>query len=157
MTLFILFQREFKEHFRNISRIMDCVGCDKCKLWGKLQVRISCPYNYRPHRSCGKVMFSQASVILFIGEGACIPACTGQTPLCHSMLGYPPPRPVYVVIHHPASAAGIHTPPAQEMLGCTPPGSHCSGRYVSYWNAFLFFTVTYIAAGLNCEILSGKV
>lgn len=32
-------QTEFREHFRNISRIMDCVGCDKCKLWGKLQVR----------------------------------------------------------------------------------------------------------------------
>lgn len=31
-------KREFKVHFRNISRIMDCVGCDKCKLWGKLQV-----------------------------------------------------------------------------------------------------------------------
>ncbi|KAA1089023.1 hypothetical protein PGT21_004415 [Puccinia graminis f. sp. tritici] len=29
---------EFKEHFRNVSRIMDCVGCDKCRLWGKLQV-----------------------------------------------------------------------------------------------------------------------
>lgn len=28
---------EFVHHFRNISRIMDCVGCDKCKLWGKLQ------------------------------------------------------------------------------------------------------------------------
>jgi hypothetical protein len=23
--------------FRNISRIMDCVGCEKCRLWGKLQ------------------------------------------------------------------------------------------------------------------------
>ncbi|XP_048734876.1 ERO1-like protein beta isoform X2 [Ostrea edulis] len=30
---------EFREHFRNISRIMDCVGCDKCKLWGKLQIQ----------------------------------------------------------------------------------------------------------------------
>ncbi|RKO86996.1 endoplasmic reticulum oxidoreductin 1, partial [Blyttiomyces helicus] len=29
---------EFKNHFRNISRIMDCVGCEKCRLWGKLQV-----------------------------------------------------------------------------------------------------------------------
>ena len=28
---------EFKQHFRNVSRIMDCVGCDKCRLWGKLQ------------------------------------------------------------------------------------------------------------------------
>ncbi|SCZ90226.1 BZ3500_MvSof-1268-A1-R1_Chr9g10758 [Microbotryum saponariae] len=29
---------EFKSHFRNVSRIMDCVGCDKCRLWGKLQI-----------------------------------------------------------------------------------------------------------------------
>ncbi len=28
----------FQNKFRNISRVMDCVGCDKCKLWGKLQV-----------------------------------------------------------------------------------------------------------------------
>lgn len=29
---------DFREKFRNISRIMDCVGCEKCRLWGKLQV-----------------------------------------------------------------------------------------------------------------------
>ncbi|KAE8213930.1 hypothetical protein CF327_g2645 [Tilletia walkeri] len=29
---------EFRERFRNISAIMDCVGCDKCRLWGKVQV-----------------------------------------------------------------------------------------------------------------------
>ncbi|KAK5087095.1 endoplasmic oxidoreductin-1 [Lithohypha guttulata] len=28
---------DFKQRFRNVSRIMDCVGCDKCRLWGKLQ------------------------------------------------------------------------------------------------------------------------
>lgn len=28
---------DFKNRFRNISRVMDCVGCDKCRLWGKLQ------------------------------------------------------------------------------------------------------------------------
>lgn len=32
-------KNEFREHFMNISRIMDCVGCDKCKLWGKLQTQ----------------------------------------------------------------------------------------------------------------------
>ncbi|XP_021373807.1 ERO1-like protein beta isoform X2 [Mizuhopecten yessoensis] len=32
-------REEFRTHFLNISRIMDCVGCDKCKLWGKLQVQ----------------------------------------------------------------------------------------------------------------------
>ncbi|KAK7791804.1 hypothetical protein R5R35_005111 [Gryllus longicercus] len=31
-------KEEFRQHFRNISHIMDCVGCEKCKLWGKLQV-----------------------------------------------------------------------------------------------------------------------
>jgi len=30
-------KNEFRERFRNVSRIMDCVGCDKCRLWGKLQ------------------------------------------------------------------------------------------------------------------------
>ena len=30
-------KQEFKEHFRNVTRIMDCVGCDKCRLWGKVQ------------------------------------------------------------------------------------------------------------------------
>ncbi len=29
---------EFREHFLNITRIMDCVGCAKCRLWGKLQI-----------------------------------------------------------------------------------------------------------------------
>lgn len=31
-------KQEFVSHFRNISRLMDCVNCDKCRLWGKLQV-----------------------------------------------------------------------------------------------------------------------
>ncbi|TBU33829.1 endoplasmic oxidoreductin [Dichomitus squalens] len=30
-------KNEFKEHFRNVTRIMDCVGCDRCRLWGKVQ------------------------------------------------------------------------------------------------------------------------
>ncbi|UJR16234.1 hypothetical protein I4U23_003144 [Adineta vaga] len=34
-----LLKFEFKQHFRNITRIMDCVGCDKCRLWGKLQTQ----------------------------------------------------------------------------------------------------------------------
>ncbi|CAO1635044.1 unnamed protein product [Jaminaea pallidilutea] len=31
-------KQEFRHHFRNVSAIMDCVGCDKCRLWGKMQV-----------------------------------------------------------------------------------------------------------------------
>ncbi len=33
-----ILKEEFKARFRNVSRIMDCVGCDKCRLWGKLQI-----------------------------------------------------------------------------------------------------------------------
>ncbi|XP_051957514.1 ERO1-like protein beta isoform X1 [Xyrauchen texanus] len=32
-----ILKEEFRLHFKNISRIMDCVGCSKCRLWGKLQ------------------------------------------------------------------------------------------------------------------------
>ncbi|CAH8460961.1 unnamed protein product [Schistosoma intercalatum] len=32
-------KKQFREHFRNISRIMDCIGCEKCRLWGKLQTQ----------------------------------------------------------------------------------------------------------------------
>jgi ERO1-like protein beta len=30
-------KEDFRNRFRNISRVMDCVGCDKCRLWGKIQ------------------------------------------------------------------------------------------------------------------------
>ena len=29
---------QLQAHFRNITAVMDCVGCEKCKLWGKLQL-----------------------------------------------------------------------------------------------------------------------
>mmetsp|Transcript_20147 Transcript_20147/g.33059 ORF Transcript_20147/g.33059 Transcript_20147/m.33059 type:complete len:467 (-) Transcript_20147:141-1541(-) len=34
----VVIKEQFKRHFRNISRIMDCVGCEKCRMWGKLQI-----------------------------------------------------------------------------------------------------------------------
>jgi hypothetical protein len=30
-------KEDFRNRFRNVSRLMDCVGCDKCRLWGKIQ------------------------------------------------------------------------------------------------------------------------
>lgn len=30
-------KNEFREKFKNITRIMDCVHCDRCRLWGKVQ------------------------------------------------------------------------------------------------------------------------
>ena len=29
---------DLQKHFQNITLVMDCVGCEKCKLWGKLQI-----------------------------------------------------------------------------------------------------------------------
>ncbi|KAJ5818192.1 Endoplasmic reticulum oxidoreductin-1 [Penicillium riverlandense] len=34
----ITLKEDFRNRFRNVSRLMDCVGCDKCRLWGKVQV-----------------------------------------------------------------------------------------------------------------------
>ena len=73
--------------------------------------------NYRPQHSCGKVMFLQASVILFTGGGGCIQACTrADTPSwADTPLGRHPPR---------------QTPPRQ-----TPPtataadGTHPTGMH----------------------------
>jgi ERO1-like protein alpha len=28
---------QFRDKFRNMSRILDCVGCERCRMWGKLQ------------------------------------------------------------------------------------------------------------------------
>ena len=33
----ISLKEDFRQRFRNVSRVMDCVGCDKCRLWGKIQ------------------------------------------------------------------------------------------------------------------------
>jgi hypothetical protein len=30
-------KEEFKHKFKNVTRLMDCVTCDRCRLWGKIQ------------------------------------------------------------------------------------------------------------------------
>ena len=72
---------------------------------------------YRPQRSWAKVIFSQASVCRQGGGEGCLPQC---------MLGYTPPR--------TRPHLGADTPPreADSSIRST------SGRYASYWNAFLF-------------------
>ena len=66
---------------------------------------------YRPQRSCSKVMFSQASVILFTGGGVRGGGVHGRR-AC--------------VAGGCAWQGGMHG-----------RGGHCSGRYASYRNAFL--------------------
>ena len=112
--------------------------------------------------SCGKVMFSQASVCPR-GERRCttpgqnhLPArhtppwkdTPGHTPPGHTL---PPPLPdtlSHLATHqlppghtltppgHPPSPR--ETPPVQNP---TQADDHCSGRYASYWNAFFLYKV----------------
>ena len=65
-------------------------------------------YYYRPQRSWGKVIFSQASVILFTGGGVCLSACWDTTP--------PGPGPPPGTRHLPGTR---HPPPEQSILGDT--------------------------------------
>ena len=72
-------------------------------------------------RSCGKIMFSQASVENSVhgggGRGEGLPSACLDTP----PLGRHPP--------------GRHTYPWSDT---PPPDGYCCGRLASYWNAFLF-------------------
>lgn len=42
----------FRRRYRNISRVLDCVGCERCRLWGKLQ--------YLGLGTAMKVLFAEA-------------------------------------------------------------------------------------------------
>ena len=104
-------------------------------------------------RSCRKVMFLHLSVSHSVHMG-----CVSQHALGQTLPGrYPPGR--HLLGRHPPGQtppcpvhAGIHTPPLPSAFWDThslpsacwdthpfPPGSHCCGRYASYWNAYLFF------------------
>ena len=68
-----------------------------------------CLVNYRPQLSCGKVIFSQASVILSRG---------GDGSVSHHALGQTQPTGTHLGRHH-------------------PPGNP-TATAASYWNAFLW-------------------
>ena len=120
---------------------------------------------YRPQRSWGKVIFSQACVILFTGGGACVAGgvCCGRG---HAWLGGHAWQGVCMAggacvaggVHGwGACMAGGHAWQGSLHGGGCMAGGHCvrdmhtppsryygygiqsmSGRYASYWNAFLF-------------------
>ena len=84
-----------------------------------------------------KVMFLHLFVILFTGGGVCLGACWDTT---HPPKEQTPPR-----SRHPPPRAD--TPPHPRSRHPpeptpSPPIRSMSGRYASYWNAFLFSSVT---------------
>ena len=92
---------------------------------------ISCIYlgviNYRPQRSWGKVMFLHLSVILFT-EGSQSLSWGVSIPSGGSLSwGL-----------HPGGSLSWRGLCPGGLLSWRPPHTVMSGRYASYWNAFLF-------------------
>ena len=84
--------------------------------------------------SCGKVMFSQASVILFTRWGSALMHAGIHPPEDTPWADTPQADTPW------ADTPRADTPPGRHPPGQTPPPNpplHCSGRYASYWNAFL--------------------
>ena len=105
--------------------------------------------HYRPQRSCGKVIQYFTGICQSFcsqrGEGGVWQTPQGRHPQEDTLPGQTPPCPVHTGIHTLCSVhARIHTPQTDNppmLRACWdthPPSSHCSGRYASYWNAFLF-------------------
>ncbi|EST08441.1 Endoplasmic reticulum oxidoreductin 1 [Kalmanozyma brasiliensis GHG001] len=64
-------KQEFRQHFRNISTIMDCVGCDKCRLWGKLQVHgigtaLKLLFNRNEREAVGEVKLQKSELVALV-------------------------------------------------------------------------------------------
>ena len=78
-------------------------------------------HHYRPQRSLGQgnVFYTCLSV-----HGGCydVTSCYGQ--------------------HHPLAPTQPAPPPGQNPRTAPPPPRSTSGRYVSYWNAFLLYLET---------------
>ena len=92
--------------------------------------------------SWGKVIFSQAPVILSTGGGVFPlgrPPLLGRHPLGRHLPGQTPPW---------ADTPQADTPLGRHPRSQTPPWAdtphrddHCSGWYTSYWNAFLLINI----------------
>ena len=110
------------------------------------EIEIDLQGNYRPHRSCGKVMFLHLCVSHSVHRGVCVSQhALGQTPPGQTLLGRQPPSDTPLGRHPPTPTVypsmywGDTPCVSQHALGQTAPfDNHCSGRYASSWNAFLF-------------------
>ena len=91
--------------------------------------------NYRPQRSCGKVMFSQAFVILFIGVLGVADTPTGQTlPWADTTPGQTPPRQT----PPPHGQTPPHQQTATAADGTHPTGMHsCLLKDCTYFMSVL--------------------
>lgn len=64
-------KQQIQKQFRNISALMDCVGCEKCRLWGKLQVHglgtaLKILFSVNGHNSDQSLQFQRNEVIALV-------------------------------------------------------------------------------------------
>ena len=109
---------------------------------------------YRPQRSWAKVIFLQASVILSTG---------GVSASVHP--GIPPPREQTPLVTDPPPGADTHPADTPQEQTPPPPSRHTppreadsgirsmSGRYASYWNAFLFLLHDFFSLHADPRVL----
>ena len=119
---------------------------------------------YRPRRSWDKVMFLQASVILSTGGGVCLSACWDASP---PGPGRHPPgtRDLPTRQTHPPPPGPGRPPPWDQRppLDQRPPREadasirSMSGRYASYWNAFLFGECSDNSVNCNYSSCQGEL
>ena len=86
--------------------------------------------NYRPQRSSGKVIFSQACVILFTGEGSVSKFSGGVSKFLFQFFFF------FFQFLFPQNSFWDAPPP--------PPRRSMRGRYAFYWNAFLLLYHSYL-------------
>ena len=61
--------REFQGNLRNMSKLMDCVGCERCRLWGKVQVHglgVALRLLYEPRREAVLRALRRADVVALL-------------------------------------------------------------------------------------------
>ena len=124
-------------------------------------VRVGSLYFYRLQHNCGKVMYSQASVILFMGGGCVSQHAMGQTPprqtppwadIPHPWADPPTPRQTPPMRHHSQGRhpPGRHPPPptATAVDSTHPTGMHscllnnCLKIFLHYKNVIDFHKYT---------------
>lgn len=118
-------KEEFRSHFRNITRIMDCVGCNTCRLWGKLKVH----------------GLGTAMKILFADEGVVHLNRNEVVALFNTLnqyaTGTPPPPPLPFVVVATTDWSLTRRPPCH----CSTSPRRCAAHPVLSGNPRCFWSV----------------
>ena len=127
---------------------------------------------YRPQRSCGKVIFSQACVKNSVGGGSvCLSACWDTPPWADTPLGQTHPlgrhhpqadtTPSQCMLGYTPVHAGIHTPPCPVHAGIdmatAADGMHPTGMHSCCLAIYVRFSFAHVTYYFVIIIINSKV